>query len=173
MMAQCAASGTPLGVMLLDLDRFKEVNDTHGHGAGDEVLSEFARRLQANVRGVDLVARMGGEEFLVAMPDADEEGGAIVAERVRRAVEEEPFSIGAAAGRIRVTVSAGLTVAHPPKPPVPECAEGLAEAAAPRISGGPPPREPDTARSLLNRADEALYKSKNAGRNRVTTTRAA
>ncbi|MFT4792285.1 MAG: two-component system cell cycle response regulator [Paracoccaceae bacterium] len=178
MMSQCAAAGVPLGVMLLDLDRFKDVNDTHGHGAGDEVLSEFARRLQANVRGVDLVARMGGEEFLVAMPDADEDGGAIVAERVRRAVEEEPFTIGAAPGQIRVTVSAGLTVAHPPRPEAetstPEQATGMAEGAAPRISGGAPvPPPADTARSLLNRADEALYASKNAGRNKVTTTRAA
>jgi two-component system cell cycle response regulator len=202
MLAQCAASGAPLGVMLLDLDRFKDVNDSHGHGAGDEVLAEFARRLQANVRGVDLVARMGGEEFLVAMPDADEAGAATVAERVRRAVEETPFGIGAGLGQIRVTVSAGVTVAMPrtdrddaaspeaappadgaaPRtwgamPATPDAhAGGLHEAAATRPvqprAGGSMPNDA-TVRSLLARADEALYASKKAGRNKVTTNAAA
>jgi two-component system cell cycle response regulator len=252
MLAQCAAAGVPLGVMLLDLDRFKDVNDSYGHAAGDQVLAEFARRLQANVRGVDLVARMGGEEFLVAMPDADEAGAAIVAERVRRAVEGAPFAIGAAPGEIRITVSAGLTVAHPPDLPAargahdnpaqaahdnpaqaahdnpaqaahdnpargahdspaqvahgapaspspdagarisgaraapggcrhgapaatpePEPALGMAEGAAPRITPPLGAGPDDSARGLLERADQALYLSKRAGRNKVTTTAAA
>ncbi|MGG7567950.1 diguanylate cyclase [Rhodovulum sp. DZ06] len=188
---QCAGAAQPLSVMLLDLDKFKTVNDRFGHAAGDEVLSEFARRLRANVRGVDLVARMGGEEFLVAMPDADAEGAALAAERIRAAVAAEPFAIGADPGRIDVTVSIGLTVAGPEALAAPVEAEaqrpaalpgagGLAEAAAPRplhplARQARPARlqaRPDLPRTLLAAADQALYASKDGGRNMVTTSAA-
>ncbi|PJN94777.1 PleD family two-component system response regulator, partial [Amaricoccus sp. HAR-UPW-R2A-40] len=74
-------------VMMMDLDKFKSINDRFGHDAGDAVLKEFSRRLQENIRGVDLVARFGGEEFFVAMPDIDHGAAAAAAERIRRAVE--------------------------------------------------------------------------------------
>jgi two-component system cell cycle response regulator len=72
-------------VMMVDLDKFKAINDRFGHDAGDAVLREFSRRLQENIRGVDLVARFGGEEFFVALPDVDQEAAAHAAERIRRA----------------------------------------------------------------------------------------
>ena len=76
--------------MLLDLDRFKTVNDTYGHNVGDEVLVETARRLRANVREVDLLVRHGGEEFLIAMPATDFDAASTAAERLRRVIGETP-----------------------------------------------------------------------------------
>ena len=98
------AGGRGLAAMMLDLDRFKSINDNHGHGAGDEVLCEFARRLRESVRGIDLVSRIGGEEFLVIMPEDAER----VAQRVRGAVEEAGFSLKDVATPLKVTVSIGL-----------------------------------------------------------------
>ncbi|MDF2234938.1 diguanylate cyclase [Albimonas sp. CAU 1670] len=112
MAAQCAAAGRPLSLMLLDLDRFKQINDRHGHPAGDAVLRGFAARLRAAVRGVDLVARIGGEEFCVALPDADEAEARGVAERVRAAVADAPFPTPEGEA-IPVTVSIGVAVAAP------------------------------------------------------------
>jgi two-component system cell cycle response regulator len=126
-------------VMMMDLDKFKSINDRFGHDAGDAVLKEFSRRLQENIRGVDLVARFGGEEFFVAMPDIDRAAAAAAAERIRRAVEGAPFAVPGAA--IDVTVSIGVAIAGP--------ADGNAEA-------------------LIKRADCALYEAKDTGRNRVT-----
>lgn len=101
-------SGLPFAVIMMDLDRFKTVNDNHGHDAGDRVLKEFARRLQENVRGIDLVARLGGEEFLVVMPDTGPFEVEIAAERLRNAIDRKNFEI-ANAQRIPVTVSIGVT----------------------------------------------------------------
>lgn len=134
------ASNGHFTVMMMDLDRFKSVNDRFGHDAGDAVLVEFARRLQENVRGVDLVARLGGEEFLVAMPDADNHAANMVAERIRAAVETGPFVLND--GRtVNITVSIGVAVAN----------TGEVDAQA-----------------VINRADKALYESKAAGRNMVS-----
>ena len=80
-------------VMMIDLDKFKSINDRFGHDAGDAVLREFSRRLQENIRGVDLVARFGGEEFFVAMPDVDQRAAAHAAERIRRAIEGAPVPL--------------------------------------------------------------------------------
>ena len=80
-------------VMMIDLDKFKSINDRFGHDAGDAVLREFSRRLQENIRGVDLVARFGGEEFFVAMPDVDQRAAAHAAERIRRAIEDAPVPL--------------------------------------------------------------------------------
>lgn len=132
--------GAPLAAMMLDLDRFKRINDGHGHATGDSVLREFARRLLENTRGVDLVARMGGEEFLVVMPDIQPDLAASVAERVRRAVENPGFQLATPGQSLDITVSIGLAVQEP--------GEGGA--------------------SLIHRADAALYVSKSAGRNKVT-----
>ena len=85
--------GRALGVLALDLDRFKEVNDRFGHRAGDAVLAEFARRIRAVVREVDLVFRQGGEEFVVLLPETDLNGSATAARRVGAAIRQTPFTI--------------------------------------------------------------------------------
>ncbi|WP_297104843.1 PleD family two-component system response regulator [uncultured Devosia sp.] len=128
-----------VALMILDIDHFKAVNDNHGHDAGDAVLREFAARLKRNIRGVDLACRFGGEEFVVLMPDTDTGQAEAVAERVRQAIAEKPFEIGAARA-LSVTVSAGVS---------------LNETHA------------DTPESLIKRADVALYRAKREGRNRV------
>ena len=128
-------------ILMLDLDNFKQVNDLYGHDAGDAVLEEFARRLQENVRGIDLVARLGGEEFCVALPETDVESAAFVAERVRTAIECEPFRRPGTDQTIPVTVSIGVAVG-----------EGSADA-------------PDV---VVRQADHALYVAKNNGRNTIS-----
>ena len=128
-----------MALMLIDMDFFKAVNDTHGHDVGDAVLREFSMRLRRNVRGVDLPCRFGGEEFVVLMPDTDYGQAQGVAERVRMAVSERPFEV--APGRsLSITVSVGVS---------------LNEAAT------------DTPDVILKRADLALYRAKREGRNRV------
>jgi len=138
-------SGQPYAVMMMDLDRFKSVNDTYGHDAGDHVLKEFARRLQENLRGIDLVARLGGEEFLVVMPDTGPSEVEFAAERLRRAINDAEFTINNTRS-IPVTVSIGVAF------------------------GGPADENPGL---LIQHADEALYQSKSSGRNRVTYFAAA
>ena len=132
-------------VMMIDLDKFKSINDRFGHDAGDAVLKEFSRRLQENIRGVDLVARFGGEEFFVAMPDVDQGAAAAAAERIRRAIEGAPVPLPGG-GEVEVTVSIGVAIA----------------AAA--------DTDPE---AIIKRADCALYRSKEAGRNRVSFAQAA
>lgn len=132
--------GKPLSLMILDIDHFKSVNDTYGHDAGDAVLKNFAARVKRVVRQGDLVCRLGGEEFVVVMPDTSIAVASVIAERVRAAVQGEQFAIDEASRAIPVTVSAGL-------------AESIGDA------------NPD---ALFKRADKALYRSKSSGRNRVT-----
>ena len=139
------AGGRGLAAMMLDLDRFKSINDSHGHSAGDEVLREFASRLRECVRGVDLVSRIGGEEFLVIMPDILAEDAERVAQRVRGAIEAAGFSLKDVAEPLKVTVSVGLAFYRPQ----------------------------ETGGDLIGRADAALYASKNHGRNMVTLANAA
>jgi two-component system cell cycle response regulator len=131
---------TPLSLMIFDIDHFKKVNDTYGHSCGDEVLKGFADRLRKVVRGGDLLCRLGGEEFVIVMPNSSLEVAARVAERTRSAIQEEPFVIDAAGQTISITVSIGV---------------------AGRGRDG-------DADSLYRRADRALYRSKSEGRNRVT-----
>ncbi|HEX4533565.1 MAG TPA: diguanylate cyclase, partial [Rhizomicrobium sp.] len=133
-------SGKPLAFLIMDIDYFKAVNDTHGHDVGDEVLREFANRVSSNIRGIDLACRYGGEEFVVVMPDTDPTLAYTVAERLRHSVETNPFVISREPGRIKVTVSIGIA----------------ASAGA-----------DDNAEALLHRADQALYRAKREGRNRV------
>lgn len=144
---RAAWSGRPFAVMVLDLDRFKQVNDGWGHGAGDAVLVEVARRLAATLRAEDLVARLGGEEFLVVMPDTTEADAGRAAERLRRAIEAEPFPLPGGDGALRLTVSIGVALATTP-------AEASVEA-------------------LVGIADRALYSAKADGRNQVTFGRTA
>jgi len=137
---EIAETGKPLAVMLFDLDRFKEVNDTHGHAAGDDVLQTVCRRVTENVRDVDLLARYGGEEFVVVMPDTNAAQAQLVAERVRRRMAELPIRVEDSAVELTVTLSAGVAVTEDPA---------------------------ETPASLLQRADTALYEAKRNGRNRV------
>jgi two-component system, cell cycle response regulator len=128
--------------LLFDIDHFKQVNDTYGHAAGDDVLRELASRTMNSVRSVDLVARLGGEEFVVVMPDTDSTIATAVAERLRLAVAREPFIIRVGGVKVAVTVSIGVSAA---------------------AEGG------DCRAQLLKRADDALYEAKTAGRNRIVT----
>ena len=145
---EAAERGRPLSVLVMDLDFFKKVNDTYGHDAGDEVLRELAKRLKKHVRRLDIVCRVGGEEFVVLLPGADARVAQQVAERLRRAVSERPFTITVDGRRIPldVTISIGLSSFE---------------------------RVDDTLEILLKRADEALYAAKQQGRNRVVRQRAA
>jgi two-component system cell cycle response regulator len=140
-----AGRGGPLSLMILDIDHFKTVNDTFGHAAGDEVLKAVALRSRRVIRAADLMCRYGGEEFVVVMPDTSVETAEKIAERVRLAIECDPFAIEGGIRNIDVTVSIGLADrGHDADPEV-----------------------------LIQRADRALYRSKHAGRNRVTTAAAA
>jgi two-component system, cell cycle response regulator len=137
---QALARGKPLALLVVDIDYFKAVNDVHGHDAGDDVLREFSTRLKKSIRGIDLACRYGGEEFVIVMPETDMAVAAIVAERIRRRIAGEPFSIGSGATALDVTISVGLAALS-----------GVA----------------DTAAAILKRADQALYRAKRDGRNRV------
>jgi len=137
---QAAARSKPLTVMVLDIDYFKSINDTHGHDAGDDVLRDFALRIKRSIRGIDLACRYGGEEFVLVMPETDMAVAAMVAERLRRRIAAEPFSIQKGAKSVPVTISIGIA--------------GLRD-------------KDDTAASVLKRADQALYRAKRDGRNRV------
>ncbi len=132
-------SGRPLSVLVADIDFFKRVNDTYGHDAGDTVLKEFAARFRRNTRGLDLACRLGGEEFIIIMPDTDLRRAYQVGERLRACVAAEPFQINSAT-QLRVTASVGIAALE---------------------------RADDTAESLFKRADVALYAAKREGRNRV------
>lgn len=142
-------TGRPFAVMALDLDRFKAVNDTWGHAAGDAVLVEVAQRLRAQLRQVDLLARIGGEEFLVALPDTAPEAAQATAERLCHAISEAPIALPEpeAQGRaVRITASIGLAPCDP-------------------LSDSAP------VEALISRADRALLGSKAGGRNQVRVFR--
>ncbi|MBQ0892794.1 diguanylate cyclase [Micromonospora sp. U56] len=137
--------GRMLSILALDVDRFKRVNDTYGHTAGDVVLAEFARRVRGEIREVDLAFRQGGEEFVVLLPETDARGAAIVAERLGAAVRDTPIVVDEHVA-ITVTVSIGIAVY---------------------------PDHASTGQQVLDAADEALYAAKAAGRDgyRVTGLR--
>jgi two-component system cell cycle response regulator len=104
---QAIASGHPLSVLLADIDNFKAINDTYGHDAGDGVLREFAGRFRRNTRSVDLACRIGGEEFVIVMPDTGLERACQVGERLRACIAAEPFRTGPSA-HLGVTASVGI-----------------------------------------------------------------
>jgi len=135
-----ARNGRPFCLLLLDVDHFKRVNDTHGHSTGDEVLIELAGRLDHAVRCVDIAARWGGEEFAVLLVDTDTAGGQIAAERVRSAFDARPFHTSR--GELAITASVGL-------------------------ASWDRERDSTSLDQLLSRADRALYAAKQGGRNRV------
>ena len=150
LVAHAARTGEPLALLMLDLDRFKEINDRWGHDCGDAVLRAVAEVLRNGVRGNDLAARYGGEEFLVVLPGADAATAAAAAERLRTAIAAQPVAVGQA--MLPVTVSVGVAVAPP---------GADAEDPAPRYD------------ALRARADGALYACKRAGRNCVQVSPAA
>ncbi len=153
------ADGSASGfcVVVVDLDHFKTVNDTHGHAVGDEVLREVARRLASNLRAFDLVARYGGEEFLIILPDTTTEMAAILAERVRRAVSLKSVKIRPGL-EVNVTVSLGVAAGA--------VQAGVAEK---RTGTSDMPEAPSPTQFLpvFEAADAALYRAKSKGRNRV------
>jgi two-component system, cell cycle response regulator len=139
------ARGRPLSMLITDIDRFKAVNDTYGHDAGDQVLREFAARIRSTVRGADLACRYGGEEFVVVMPDTSADVAAGIAERLRTAVETIPFTLKETGQVLHITASFGISS---------------------RIEAV------KSADQLFKQADEALYAAKSSGRNKVVAAAA-
>jgi two-component system, cell cycle response regulator len=137
---QAAQRGKPIAVLVLDIDYFKAVNDSHGHDAGDDVLREFSLRIRKAIRNIDLACRLGGEEFVIVMPETDMAVATIVAERLRRRIASEPFAIQGGTHNLDVTISIGIAALDGPD---------------------------DNAAAILKRADTALYRAKRDGRNRV------
>jgi diguanylate cyclase (GGDEF)-like protein len=137
-------SEAPLGVLFLDMDHFKDVNDTYGHETGDRVLQETALLIEAVKRKSDLAGRLGGEEFLVVLPETDASGAERMAEKLRLAVGEQRFRTEGSS--FSVTVSIGASILEP--------------------------WGPEDLDALITRADTAMYVSKANGRNRVTMSRA-
>ncbi len=140
-----ANSNKPFSLMILDIDLFKQVNDTFGHDAGDDVLREFAVRIKKAIRAIDIACRSGGEEFVVLLPETEPGIAGKVAERIRQRIERQPFPINGGIRVINITVSigvAGFSFGH------------------------------TTADAMLKRADDALYRAKREGRNRVVAAAA-
>ncbi|NCC21558.1 MAG: PleD family two-component system response regulator [Alphaproteobacteria bacterium] len=134
------SSRKSLGILMLDIDHFKKVNDTYGHDVGDSVLREYARRLVDSVRSFDLVARLGGEEFVVILPDVTERRAKFIAERLRTEIAGMPFKCNVPEGQLDITTSIGGAL--------------IGEA-------GHSPAD------VIKRADEQLYEAKRNGRNCV------
>ena len=132
------ATKKPLGVLIMDIDKFKNVNDTYGHNVGDEVLKEFAGRLFHSLRSFDLVARHGGEEFVVILPDVDEEMAHYIGERLRRTICDTPIRCGVDGGYLPISTSIGGVIVR---------------------NGG------HSIEAVLERADKCLYQAKESGRN--------
>ncbi len=133
----------PLAIMMIDIDDFKKFNDSHGHLVGDRALRDVSRTIRNNVRTVDVPARYGGEEFLVILPEATIDGGVLVAERVRQAIEEHAFDTGRGIRKARITASIGVAAY-----------EGA----------------PVTDSDLISQADTRLYDAKRDGKNKVISS---
>ena len=138
-MSRASRNLSPISLIYLDIDFFKAINDTHGHQAGDAVLKQIARIMVRMLRKSDILGRIGGEEFMILLPDTDGMAGRVIAERLRKRVENTPFLIKEEP--IDVTVSLGVYYSPDPE------AIGVDE--------------------FVNRADAALYEAKEGGRNRV------
>lgn len=132
----------PLSVLMCDLDHFKSINDEYGHEAGDAALAGFAGLLKTTVRESEAMCRWGGEEFLVLLPNTDLAGAAVVAERIRSAIERTPFEAGENPSQLTITIGAANL------------------------------RQGETFQQLIKRADDALYAGKRAGRNQVSLEQA-
>ncbi len=146
-------TGKPYAVMVADMDHFKRINDTLGHAAGDAVLIETGRRLRENLRAVDLVARIGGEEFLIVLPGVGLGNARKAAKRLCQIIQGTPFEVPEQATPVNATISIGMTVVDP--------------------VNGTHSTKSQTPEALLDRADKALYGAKAKGRNCVTLSRPA
>lgn len=133
-------NGRPLSVLMLDIDHFKKINDTYGHSAGDNALRHFTEVCRETVRMTDIVGRVGGEEFVLILPETDVEAGLEAAERIRRNVAESTFYPGGTSSPVTLTVSIGLY---------------------------PFAKDERLFECALSKADRALYEAKRGGRNRV------
>ncbi len=145
MISEAAKRGQTVAVMVADLDHFKEVNDTHGHAAGDRALARISAEMRAALPAGNMIARLGGEEFLIVVPDTSLAEARHLADRLRRLVRETAIPLPDTARPLRVTISIGVTLASP-------------------CEGG---RE-DDAEALIVQADKALYDSKSGGRDTVS-----
>ncbi len=134
-----ARLGNQLSLLMIDIDHFKKINDTHGHLAGDQALKELCRRIEPRLRSTDVLARYGGEEFAVVLPATPREGALQVAETLRSTIAGEPFTHEQT--KIPATISLGLATTDP--------------------------ATPITVTELIKRADDNLYEAKRSGRNRV------
>lgn len=150
---RAASTRKPFAVMVADLDHFKRINDVYGHAAGDAVLVETAQRLRENLRAVDLLARIGGEEFLIVLPGAGLENARNAATQLCRIIRNSSYAVPGQDQKISATISIGLTVCDP-------------------VTGATTTL-PQSAEMLLDRADKALYGAKADGRNRVALHRPA
>ena len=141
---QSKKTGQDFAVMMIDIDHFKSINDRYGHAAGDAVLVALSDRLRNNLRAIDLIARVGGEEFLVALPHSSAEQAQVAANRLCHFVNQMPFDIGVSSKPISVTVSVGVAV------------------------GGTQSTNSICADDICHLADNALYAAKSAGRDQVS-----
>lgn len=137
--SRCDRTKEPFGILLLDIDHFKKVNDNLGHQAGDTILEELASRLTENTRSIDIIARFGGEEFILLLPGNNREETYQVAEKLRQHVADEPFQTKQK--EVDVTISVGWAAQTP--------------------------GDPLATDDLIKQADDALYEAKETGRNRV------
>lgn len=146
-LAEARRNGRPFAVMLADIDHFKSVNDRHGHPVGDQVIAETAQRLLARLRPGDMLARVGGEEFLIVLEDINPTAAELLAQTLREQINCRPFHTTETSEPIRVTVSIGVVAGEPRHQTQPE----------------------DVAiRTLIGAADKALYAAKDQGRNAVS-----
>jgi two-component system cell cycle response regulator len=140
MVRDALQNNKPLSLMMMDMDHFKQVNDTYGHDVGDQVLKQLSGIITNSIRSSDLAARFGGEEFVVLMPGTRIENSRDVANRMRQRIQDTPFVVTHEVGQINKTISIGMSHVN---------------------------HMGDSAESILKRADEALYRAKNSGRNKV------
>lgn len=143
---RCARYSHPIAILFIDVDNFKSVNDQFGHLEGDAALRHFANILKHEVRGADVVARHGGEEFVAALVETNADAAMLVAERIRRSVEETPIQLDPGRPPASLTASVGVAAWEPPEKSI-------------------------TVDRLLERADQAMYRSKSAGKNSVSLWR--
>jgi two-component system cell cycle response regulator len=146
MVERARGGAKPLSVLMIDIDHFKVINDSYGHAAGDDVLRAIAVEIGRSVREFDLTARIGGEEFVVVMPDTTGAAAMAVADRLCSTIAENQVRTGALQQSLNVTASIGIATLLGPG---------------------------ETANNLLSRADEAMYRAKSAGRNRVVAAESA